>query len=489
MSHHTANNTGKKLKSPGVILCLFLLLASAGFIAVLLHTKMLPGLYIAVLSTGILAVLCLIFWLTGDFHRRDRFVAGSVLALLCMALYIFTGYHVGLTQQALLQVTSPSAEKSVISFYVLDSDPAETLFAAAGYTFGILKTQDRANTDQTLRLVSQEQELTLKTREYDGLAQLADALSGDEIGAILLNQAYLALFDELPGYEDFPGQLRVLSTQNVEQPVEIQPVKPPSQEQVINVYISGSDTREDTLPGLSRSDVNILASINTTSREILLVSTPRDYYVPLSVSSGVPDKLTHAGIYGVQVSMDTLSMLYDVEIDYYFKVNFTGFVDIIDALGGIEVQSDYSFDAYGYHYDKGTNLLDGDAALGFCRERYSFSSGDRQRGKNQLAVIKGIIQKAVSPSILSTYTSILEHVQACIDTNVPYDLIASLVRRQLSDGASWTVNSYSVDGTGDTQVPYSMSSPVYVMVPDMTTVEHAKELLKKTAREPAPDET
>lgn len=110
-------------------------------------------------------------------------------------------------------------------------------------------------------------------------------------------------------------------------------------------------------------------------------------------------------------------------------------------------------------------------------------------GKNQLAVIKGIIQKAVSPSILSTYTSILEHVQACIDTNVPYDLIASLVRRQLSDGASWTVNSYSVDGTGDTQVPYSMSSPVYVMVPDMTTVEHAKELLKKTAREPAPDET
>ena len=187
--------------------------------------------------------------------------------------------------------------------------------------------------------------------------------------------------------------------------------------------------------------------------------------------------------------MDTLSMLYDVEIDYYFKVNFTGFVDIIDALGGIEVQSDYSFDAYGYHYDKGTNLLDGDAALGFCRERYSFSSGDRQRGKNQLAVIKGIIQKAVSPSILSTYTSILEHVQACIDTNAPYDLIASLVRRQLSDGASWTVNSYSVDGTGDTQVPYSMSSPVYVMVPDMTTVEHAKELLKKTAREPAPDET
>ena len=227
MSHHTANNTGKKLKSPGVILCLFLLLASAGFIAVLLHTKMLPGLYIAVLSTGILAVLCLIFWLTGDFHRRDRFVAGSALALLCMALYIFTGYHVGLTQQALLQVTSPSAEKSVISFYVLDSDPAETLFAAAGYTFGILKTQDRTNTDQTLRLVSQEQELTLKTREYDGLAQLADALSGGEIDAILLNQAYLALFDELPGYEDFPGQLRVLSTQNVEQPVEIQPVNPP----------------------------------------------------------------------------------------------------------------------------------------------------------------------------------------------------------------------------------------------------------------------
>lgn len=250
---------------------------------------------------------------------------------------------------------------------------------------------------------------------------------------------------------------------------------------VITLYISGSDTRESTLPERTRSDVNIIASINPETHKILLLSTPRDYYVPLSISGGVPDKLTHAGIYGVDVSMDTLEMLYGIDIPYYFRVNFTGFVDIIDALGGIEVQSDYTFDAGGYHFAQGANQLGGDAALAFCRERYSFAEGDRQRGKNQMAVIRAAIQKAASPAILSEYSSILDSVQNNMETNVPYPLIAGLIREQLENGASWSITTYSVDGTGDTQVPYSMSSSVYVMVPDTATVDHAKELLAEVA--------
>ena len=156
-------------------------------------------------------------------------------------------------------------------------------------------------------------------------------------------------------------------------------------------------------------------------------------------------------------------------------------MDIINALGGIEVQSDYDFDSYGYHFTAGTNVLDGEAALAFCRERYAFDDGDRQRGRNQMAVIEGMVQKAASPSILANYASILEGVQNCIDTNIPYDLIAELVRQQLSEGTDWNVSSYSVDGTGDTQIPYSMSSSAYVMIPDNTTVEYAKKLLSQVA--------
>ena len=163
------------------------------------------------------------------------------------------------------------------------------------------------------------------------------------------------------------------------------------------------------------------------THEILLVSTPRDYYVPLALSGNPYDKLTHAGIYGMDVLLGTLEALYETEIDYYFRINFTGFTEIIDALGGIDVSSEYEFTAGGHDYHVGTNHLDGEEALSFARERYSFTEGDRQRGKNQMAVIEGVLEKALSPSILTGYLDILESVEDCVDTSIPYDLIAELV--------------------------------------------------------------
>ncbi len=252
---------------------------------------------------------------------------------------------------------------------------------------------------------------------------------------------------------------------------------------VVTIYLGGSDTREETLSDQTRNDVNIIARVNTATHEVLLVFTPRDYYVPLSISNGVPDKLTHAGIYGVQVSVDTLAMLYDIDIDYYFHINFTGFVDIIDALGGIEVESEYEFEAGGYHFTEGINQLDGEAALVFCRERYAFPTGDRQRGRNQLAVIEAIIEKATSPSILNSLPSILESAKGCVDTNIPYDFMLKLILEQLAGNADWNITTYSVDGTGDSQIPYSMNTYAYVMIPDTSTVEHAKELFREIAGE------
>lgn len=481
MSSQQKNHREKKIRIPGILLVVFMFFILIFFVSVVFSTQMLPAALLAIVCAGCLISLLLTYFLTRDLRHRIRFVLGVVWSLLCLVLCLFAGYYVRQTQDTLQKVSSPRVQNSIISFYVKQEDPAENLSDAADYTFGILKTQDRSNTDETLNQVSAEQNLTLQTLEFDGLTQLADAVRDGQIQGMVLNQAYLDLYEELEGYETFPEEIRILSTQQVEQVVENVLSQEDSSDSVINIYISGSDTRDNTLTSLTRSDVNIIASVNTDTGEVLLLSTPRDYYIPLSISGGVPDKLTHAGIYGVQVSMDTLSMLYDISIDYYFKVNFTGFVDIINALGNIEVQSDYEFDAGGYHFTTGTNVLDGDAALAFCRERYSFSSGDRQRGRNQMAVIKGIIQKAASPAILTDYTSILEGVQNCIDTNIPYDLMAELVRQQLSRKTTWNVTTYSVDGTGDNQVPYSMSSRVYVMVPDMATVEHAKELLAQVA--------
>lgn len=252
-------------------------------------------------------------------------------------------------------------------------------------------------------------------------------------------------------------------------------------DEVYTIFVSGIDTRGG-MTASSRSDVNIILTLNATTKQILMISTPRDYFVPLSISNGVPDKLTHAGIYGVNVCMDTLDMLYDIDINYYFRLNFAGFEQIIDALGGVNVNSDYDFDSgntTGYHFNKGENHLNGEQALVFARERYAFKEGDRQRGRNQMAVIQGVVDKATQPAFLKNYLSVLDSLDGAFETNVPYDVIASLVRKQLGEGGSWQVLSYSVDGTGDTQKPYSMSSKAYVIIPDQNTVDKARVLMKK----------
>ena len=177
--------------------------------------------------------------------------------------------------------------------------------------------------------------------------------------------------------------------------------------------------------------------------------------------------------------MDTLGMLYGYDINNCFRVNFVGFVDIIDALGGITVNSDYDFTVGDFSYVKGANNLSGIEALAFARERHAFAEGDRQRGKNQMAVIEGVIQKMLTPEMLKNYTSIMDAVEGSFDTNVPYSKIAELVRHQLEDNSKWTIIRYSVDGEGASEVPYSMSSRAYVMIPDETTVNKAKSLMDR----------
>lgn len=245
------------------------------------------------------------------------------------------------------------------------------------------------------------------------------------------------------------------------------------------VYISGVDTWGSAATK-SRSDVNILAVVNTNTKKVLLVSTPRDYYVPLSISEGVKDKLTHAGIYGVSTSMETLELLYGVEIQYYVRMNFTGFVGIIDALGGIDVYSDAAFTVGDtFSYMEGMNHMSGIEALAFARERYSFAGGDRARGTHQMEVIKAVLNKCASSAILYNYAEVMNSMSGCFVTDMSKEKIASLVKMQLTDMASWSMTSVSVDGTGASKTTYTVpQKKAYVMIPDETTVQNAKEQIE-----------
>ena len=333
----------------------------------------------------------------------------------------------------------------------------------------------------------------MTVKEFAGLSELADGLLQDQVDAIVINAAYLDLLSDMEGYENVSGQIRALHSYQIETVLQktqekegwsftdlFSGTEEEQKDRVFTMYISGIDTRGEMI-AKSRSDVNILATVNVDTRQVLLVSTPRDFYVPLPISNGVPDKLTHAGIYGVECSMGTLEMLYNTQIDYYFRVNFGGFKKIIDALGGVTVNSEYSFSSTisGYSFSKGENYLDGEAALAFARERKAFSSGDRQRGKNQMAVIQAVIEKAMSPAILTGYTDIMESVSGNFETSMPYDLIAEIVRDQLDNGGSWNVVNTSVDGTGDTRRPYSLSTGAYVMIPDQQTVDAAIAMMEQ----------
>ena len=469
--------TKKQDRVPGIIISAVLFCAEMAFIVLLLYTKLISVKYIGVISAVLLVFLLLVYLLVRKARKKIRFIIGVVLSVLILAVLGTGSLYIYKTVSALDTITGVNKDVTKINVYVKEDDPAQKLADASGYTFGILSELDRDNTDQALQQMYYELGSDVQTNEYSGLSELADSLNNGTTGAIILNQAYLDVLDEMDNYSSFSSQLREIASLQVETVVQRKTPQVTEAtgsttetsdnssadaavtDEVYTIYVSGIDTRGE-MTASSRSDVNIILTVNTRTKQILMISTPRDYFVPLSISNGVPDKLTHAGIYGVNVSMDTLNMLYDININYYFRLNFAGFEKIIDALGGITVNSDYEFDSQntkGYHFNKGENHLNGEQALVFTRERYAFKEGDRQRGRDQMAVIQGVVDKATQPAFLKNYLSVMDSLDGCFETNVPYDIIASLVRRQLDEGGSWQVLSYSADGTGDTQKPYSMS--------------------------------
>lgn len=486
----------KKLFSgriPGLMITILLTIAVTLFMAILIQTKLLPA-KLLLLAGGIFLLFVLsVFLLTKDARRTGALITGSVMTMVLLITLMVGTPYLTKAVNTLGNMTGVNVEMADMGVYVKNDSSVQEVNELSGKTMGIMSVLDRANTDKAL----EELQLAVATAEYAGISELADGLLSGEVDAILLNNAFLDLLTETEGYENILDEIREIHTQKTETVIENADDDTKDKwnildlfgkedeeaqkrnDRVFTMYISGIDNRGGLI-AKSRSDVNILATVNVDTRQVLLVSTPRDFYVPLPISNGQPDKLTHAGIYGVDVSIGTLEMLYGVDIDYYFRVNFAGFEKIIDSMGGVTVNSDYAFTTGGgYSFQKGENHLNGEQALAFSRERKSFSEGDRQRGKNQMAVIKAVINKAMSPAILSSYADIMESVSGSFETSMPYDVIAELVRDMLDKGGSWNIVTYSVNGSGDTRKPYSMSTNAYVMIPNQETVDTAIEKINQ----------
>ena len=334
-------------------------------------------------------------------------------------------------------------------------------------------------------------ELTKKVRvtlvNQENLLDLGNKLIDKNVDVILTSATqYSMLGDEI---KNFRESTKILYTIKHEIQTSTKTAEKGSKYSVksgkFNVYISGIDT-SGSISNVARSDANILMTVNTNTHEALLTSIPRDYYVTLH-SYGAKDKLTHSGIYGINETVKTVEDLLDTDINYYVRVNFTTVIKLVDKLGGIDVYSDYSFTTSDklYTFKKGYNHMNGDAALVFSRERYSFAGGDNQRVKNQQHVIEAIMKKVLnSTTLLTKYTDILDSLKGSFQTNIAQDDISSLVKDQINNMSSWTIKSNSLTGTGASSSTYSMgSTKLYVMVPNSTSVTSAKEKIDEVLGE------
>lgn len=481
----------KKIWTILLSVVLFLQVAAEALtVAIVLKLNMLPNKYVVVFIIA-MALLVAITALLSFVKVKGkvgtwRKIVACVLVLLIVCSCALISKVASDAYKTVTNVTTPTVTTSVRNTYVLvmNEDPAKSLADTKGYTFAAMENYDVEHTKQVVEVIETETAEQIKLMSYQQAASMVDALYNEDCDALIMSGASIALLIEEEAYEDFLNGVRILYTLPYEEEKSDEPTKPEEPKKITEkpfiVYISGNDTRSSKLT-VSRSDVNILAVVNPVTKQVLLLNTPRDYYVPNPAGNGALDKLTHCGLYGVDCSMEALENLYGTQIDYYGQINFTGFETFIDAIGGVTIYSDQSFKARDTYIQKGENYLVGHQALDLARERYHVSGGDNGRGKNQMKVIKAVIEKMTkSTTLISNYSAILKSLEGMFTTDFQTNDISELVKMQLNDMATWNIQSFAVIGVGGSEKPYSApGANAYVMWPDEDAVEFASGLIQK----------
>lgn len=455
----------KTLHMAGKLITLIQLILAVGLIAVIWNSGLVPTKYLV----AIIVVLLILFGVTFglQYVKNKVYIVGIVLSIILSILQAIGIVYMLKADKLMADVGGANYKTDNMIVVVKKDNPASNLMDASMYRFGTQTAVDQENTQTMLDNINKALGREVKVEQYGTVQELANALLEGRVDAAVYNQALDGLItDSIKEYSD---KVRVLYHYGIETELEQETA---DVGEPFNVYISGIDV-DGPIATNSRSDVNIIMTVNPNTKKILLTTTPRDYYVQIPDISGEQrDKLTHAGIYGVDASMRTLEQLYGIDISYYARVNFSSLVKIVDTLGGVDVDSDFEFTAGGYQFKKGMNHLDGKQALAFSRERYSFEDGDNQRGKDQEKVLTAILNKAMSPAILSNASALITDVSDSVQTNMTQEEMAKFIKMQLNDGASWTIESQAASGNGDTQACFSSGDqPLYVMWPDEAVVQ------------------
>ena len=466
--------SGKVKRSVNIALLTIYVLLGGFLLFLIFRHNILAFRYLNVITAAVVILVALASLLLIIYRKAEKFtIFFLTLAILVSSVSFFAlQQFVGFTSH--INSTSNYSEYSMSVVVLKDSEVHNVtqLDSVTGPT-----DTDNENIQKLIADIktSQSKELTVE-QSTSYLAAYTSLVSG-EAKAIVLNSVFENIIES--EYPDYASKIRKIYTKNITKEVAAPKV---SKNKSFNVYVSGIDTY-GPISSVSRSDVNILMTVNQDSKKILLTTTPRDSYVPIADGgNNQKDKLTHAGIYGVDSSIHTLENLYGVDINYYVRLNFTSFLKLIDLLGGVDVYNDQEFTSrHGkFHFPVGNVHLDSEQALGFVRERYSLADGDRDRGRNQQKVIVAIIQKLTSSEALKNYSDIIQGLQDSLQTNMPIETMMDLVNAQLDSGGSYKVNSQDIKGTGQMGLPsYAMpDSNLYMMEIDDSSLAAAKSAIQ-----------
>lgn len=444
-------------------------LSAATFMCMLAFFDVLPGKFFWA-AVGALAVVSL-FIVPVMYSRRGkkgRKIGATIVAFLLIGVFVVGTYYMFETVNFIDKITEAKEVTEDYHLIVKAESLYESVEAFAEQTVGTYMASDLTYSEAKALL---QQEVNVQYEYEESVGMLLEKLNSGEHKAIFISAAaYEGLKSEATELETTTRILYTvkvaIETEDVTSAVDV--TKEP-----FNVYISGIDVEGD-IGTVSRSDVNMIATVNPVTNEVLLTAIPRDYYVTLPTKNA-QDKLTHAGLYGIQETIGAVEGVMGIDINYFVRVNYTTVVKLVDAMGGIEVNSPYAFTTSGmqhlngHTFVKGINKLDGNAALAFCRERKSFSNGDMQRNENQQLVMEAIIKKAVnSTAILTKYTSILDAVSENMQTNMSMEEMASLIKMQLDIMPSWDIQKHSIKGINGWGACYALgfSAAIVEQIPE-----------------------
>ena len=463
----------KKVISWPVVLTIQVV-ASVALLFLLFKLGVVPTKYMIILVV-VLALLALLMYFfmkpaKGKHAVNARQSIGKIISLVLSIVLLIGSVYVAKGSSTLNKISGADTKTVHYAILVLKDSKIDSLSDIKNESIEYnLQYDDKKDMNQIIAKAKQEQSSISYDETNDDYSKLADDLYNNTVHAILVNTAYNGMFEE--AHENFANETKEIWSYEVDTEVKSFAKDVDVTSKPFTIYISCIDTY-GKVSTISRSDVNMIVTVNPKTKQILMSSIPRDYYVTLA-NKGKKDKLTHSGLAGPENTVKTMDNFLGIDINYYARVNFTSLITMVDALGGIDLDSDSSFTAFdGSTFRKGTQHVNGQKALAFSRERHAFADGDNMRVKHQQDVLMAMMKKMMSPAIITNYTGVLNSIAGCFETNMSSNDITDLIQMQVNDMAQWTFTQKQFEGKGVMQTggAYMPNTKLYYMIPDDSSV-------------------